>query len=719
MPRTSTPFALALLLVVVAPPAGGQDHLDSARDFIFPDPGEFHAIADVDGNGADDLVRFRGTPGTPTHFEGFQVMFNDGTGDLPGAGPFVAFNLISNRFRPLSEDGPYRTYDVTGDSRPDVFVVEEIDYQTDFALHLHPSIGTGTFGPPVSAPLTGAMRGAAFGQIDGDPAMELATLEVAGFSWIVTWYDVVGGVLVPSVPVTVPFPGPFGFKQPARPVAIDVDHDGDDDVVVGEASGAVLHVFPTVGGAPSAESVVPVPGTTFHRVDPYVVDLVGGGAEDLVLIVRANSSDAADVVPVLTGAGGLTFGAAHTLTPGTGETFGGRFAFGDWDGDGDPDLLSYPWQVGGGGTEAIVAFFENDGADVFSGPVARAETVRVGAAPIGTSDLDGDGDLDVVLPQGAFYGQGAFESSLEPVTTFYYSPSPIAALDHDGDGDVDLVLDDGSVRLNDATGRYPEVVFLPPAPAGVIEREVVSAGDFSGDGRPDLLVAHFVPGQPLPLPVFQEMRLYAGDALGTFVDAASAAATNMAPYSRVANVVFDLDADGDLDVLDATPGGYYPNAGNGTFLPLVNLFGSGHEPSAVADVDQDGDPDVAVVDNWSSLTLWTNQGGLSFTSAVVHAGFPSLESDSVTFADQDGDGDVDLAFSQAYGETTFLYVNDGAGGFTAGPVLDTGLTTGNDPPMTSLSFDDVDGDGTIDLLAGATGTHSDTPRDVLLYRGLG
>lgn len=711
---------LFVLFLAAAPGSNGQGWLDTARHHAHPSQGEVHYIADFDQNGVDDFVWFEGVPGTPTNWEGFRVLFNDGTGDFPGSGPLVSFPMNGHRFRPLREEGIRRAPDVTGDGRSDVIVVEEQDYQLDLFLHVHPSIGSGPFGPPLAIPLSGKVRGVALGQVDGDAALELAIVETVGFTWVVAWYDLVGGAFVKSAALTIPFPGPFGSPPPTRLVALDLDADGDDDLVLGESSGTNLLVFPTVAGAPTAHSTVTLPVAPSTRLVPFVCDLVGGGAQDLVVSAWKSSSNDITLIPILNGGGSLSIGTPTVIVPPVGQSVSSNgFTFVDWDEDGDLDGLNYPWQEPAGTTEAIVAFFENDGANRFLGPVAKAETVHVGSALVGTSDLDQDGHQDAVLPHGALFGRGRFESSLVAVTDYFYGASPIAVFDHEGDGDQDLFYEWGNVRLNDGTGAFPTMVDTPPAPPGTNKRKVASVGDFTGDGRVDFLVGIETPpvGFP-PFPSFQEMRLYADDGIGGFVDLGPATTAHMEPYQRFMNIAYDLDQDGDLDVLDGIPGGYFPNAGTGTFLPFVPLFGASNEPCAVGDLDADGDPDVVTLEQWTTIKVWTNQGGLAFVPMILHSDIGAIDPGSLALTDHDGDGDLDLAFTTKWDEGIHLYANDGAGNLTPGGDLYAGVSSGTDPAMRFVSFDDVDGDGVRDVLAGGTGYASDTPRAVFLFRGL-
>ena len=121
----------------------------------------------------------------------------------------------------------------------------------------------------------------------------------------------------------------------------------------------------------------------------------------------------------------------------------------------------------------------------------------------------------------------------------------------------------------------------------------------------------------------------------------------------------DYDADGQLDIYlvngssfgiapDSTQtNALYRNAGSGTFRETTHESGSGDSGwgmgCAVADYDNDGDPDLYVT-NYGPNVLYRNEGG---TFAPIMAGV-DLDgwSTSATFGDYDLDGDLDLYVAQ-------------------------------------------------------------------------
>ena len=125
-------------------------------------------------------------------------------------------------------------------------------------------------------------------------------------------------------------------------------------------------------------------------------------------------------------------------------------------------------------------------------------------------------------------------------------------------------------------------------------------------------------------------------------------------------------------------------------------------PSFV-DLDGDGDLDLVVGEINGTLRSFANDGAGRFIAQTgaanpfngIDVGFNSAPS----FADLDGDGDLDLVVGESSG-TLRSFANNGAGGFSA--------LTGAANPFDGLdvgsysapSFVDLDGDGDLDLVVG-------------------
>jgi len=83
-----------------------------------------------------------------------------------------------------------------------------------------------------------------------------------------------------------------------------------------------------------------------------------------------------------------------------------------------------------------------------------------------------------------------------------------------------------------------------------------------------------------------------------------------------------------------------------------------------ADLDGDGDRDLAVADFWSdTVSVLKNNGDGTYAAATHYAAGSSPS--SVLAADLDGDGDQDLAVANYIGGTVSLVKNNGDGTYAA------------------------------------------------------
>lgn len=179
----------------------------------------------------------------------------------------------------------------------------------------------------------------------------------------------------------------------------------------------------------------------------------------------------------------------------------------------------------------------------------------------------------------------------------------------------------------------------------------------------------------------------------------------------------DLDNDGDLDMMVGSYYGnlqYYQNTGTAIVpvfaAPIDSAFGFtfvGYNPAPTfADLDNDGDLDMMIGEYYGDFYYFQNTGSVSapaFAAPVLNAfGLSNVGAylANSTFADLDGDGDMDMLSGEYYGDFVY-YENAGsvsAPSFGAPVNNPFGLTTSGYVPFPC--FGDLDSDGDMDIMAG-------------------
>ena len=187
----------------------------------------------------------------------------------------------------------------------------------------------------------------------------------------------------------------------------------------------------------------------------------------------------------------------------------------------------------------------------------------------------------------------------------------------------------------------------------------VSFGDVNGDGHLDVMLAK---GRHWPL----VDQILINDGKGRF----EARPLGVADRTYT-GLLADLDGDHDLDVVisndDPDPKRVYLNDGRGNFTP-GSIFGKPAWPTrnvSVADLNGDQLPDIIVANrtgddsgfNYACL----NRGAGTFDADCIPVSRESTT--TITPADFDGDGRVDLAVPHREGGQSYVYLNDGKAAF--------------------------------------------------------
>jgi hypothetical protein len=377
----------------------------------------------------------------------------------------------------------------------------------------------------------------------------------------------------------------------------------------------------------------------------------------------------------------------------------------DVDGDGDEDLL-FANGSAYGGTGAAGSqpqhLFLNDGLGVFSAAHAQLNTSPFNAQLVIAEDVDDDGDEDLLYASGStgsrprlLINQGGLQGGL-PGSFLDESVTRIPALalrsfgicggDVDGDGDVDVVVTDGGTfggfasqaRLleNNGSGFFSDAT-AARMPVDLYNAQDVTLVDYDGDFDEDILLS----GKG---GAGKRSRLYLNDGSGLF--SVSSVLDGLGTGNTYEIDWADLDGDGDYDgAVQSISGineGWSRNDGGGVAPPQMTFpapNGQDDNEMACLDYDDDGDLDVFVGSLGGTEKLYRNDGGGVFSN---HNAAIQAQSDStldMAFADLDSDGDYDMITAQGESGnfTNKVYRN-------VGPAKDTKL-----PDVTVIGAPDL------------------------------
>ncbi len=327
------------------------------------------------------------------------------------------------------------------------------------------------------------------------------------------------------------------------------------------------------------------------------------------------------------------------------ETFQIKLA--DVDSDGDLDAIS----ANMGNNSKI---WINDGTCNFTD---SGQLLTPQGHGVGIKDLDGDGDLDLIIPCAIYISSGG---------QFNYRPTKIYF--NDGSG---TFIDSGQ-NLGDS----------------LLSKTFISLVDYDCDNDFDAVIQHFSP----PNRIYY--KVYNNNGSGIFTLSDFTLPDNSFPNWA------DLDSDGDMDIfLQKANEGYsiLLNDSNGNFTPYFNITDNSatfnENTVSLNDFDGDSDIDAFIIPGEITLTkpaiVLLNDGSGNFSNSGQELGL--FNWCWVESGDVDYDGDLDVVVT-SFGKPTQIWLNNGGGSF-----FDSGLRLGGNNSYHGFDIGDLDNDSDLDL----------------------
>lgn len=388
----------------------------------------------------------------------------------------------------------------------------------------------------------------------------------------------------------------------------DYDNDNDLDVVVtgrisdpGSLSPAVgfTKLYKNTGGVFAEDT----DNNLLQLVDGSVAwgDYDNDGDIDLLLTGFIGADIASPATTVYNNVNGALSALPNISIPGVHK---GGCNWIDWDNDGDLDIFIAGWTfLNGSDITAISRFYRNT-SGVFE--VFQYNIQPTFAGDVVWDDSDGDLDFDALVTGLADY-TGLWLNNVEsPFSSSgsFDALSGSAAVwgDFDSDGDQDLIV--SGVKFNTSTG----IITLYKNNAGTLTSDgasglvghyesSISSGDYDNDGDLDVVLTGFT--SPMSS---QNTNLFTNDGTGNFTLATSTGLTT--PVRSGEAKWGDYDGDGDLDLIVTGS-----NSAQNTFYTKIyrnDLSASNTAPtvpSALTSIQTD----TEVTFSWSAAT--DAQGG--------------------------------------------------------------------------------------------------------------
>jgi len=392
----------------------------------------------------------------------------------------------------------------------------------------------------------------------------------------------------------------------------------------------------------------------------------------------------------------------------------------DMDGDGKPDLLVTRPEAS---TISYLRNTSSSGSISFASPqelsIGTAQSKRIAWA-----DFDGDGNPDLITVSetsvNIFHNTGTSSSPSFTLWQTYYNPDMTGGSWQVESGEIEthqsIHILAALLAQTTAPSSFPDnsLVWVPNYITHMSGEDVVVA-DFNGDGIPDFAVAYA--GDPTNgingrVRVYLTHRILGVTTFTLAYDAEIRQPVFNNELDAYSLAVADLNGDGRPDIV--VGGNFNAFSSAGMVTVLMNVDGSSFVPTnnwyqnariervVVGDFDGDSKPDIAYesIDDHSIRVMRNECSGdtlIQFSGPTVISS--TLGENSLQIADYDGDGKPDLVWaSEAGGNYVKVARNTSTSGSISFASPITINIAGYDFPG-AIAAGDLDGDGKPDVVS--------------------
>jgi Leucine-rich repeat (LRR) protein len=595
-------------------------------------------LADINNDGLLDLIAIQTNAGASN----LHVFVNTGSVATPfPAAPtqVVALGGVGTLV------GKIIVFDANGDGFLDIAGTGNLSGSSVFTL----TNNAGSFGPPVIAPVPINPNTIAAADMDGDGDLDFAVTNGGSTTFTILKNALPQTVQNNTHPFTASIPVVPARNTNTAPLATTLTIPFAQPVSPPSVNALTVRVHGSMTGTRTATYSAATATATVTPTRPF-----RSGEQVFVTVTNAQSA-APNLIPTRpfvygfkarTSVGPAQFQLNRVLSSGSSSVPNGVFCA-DFDGDGRADVAASSEDPATG----LTVFRQTSPLEFTSQTLGSAYQRTCVAG----GDFDNDGDIDLVV--GSLGSNiitvyqnsgGTFATGVNVPIPAISSPVSIITADVNGDGWIDIITGNlgGQISIlrNQGNGTFP-VGLINSHSAGAPSPRSVTAADFDGDGDIDIALVNEV--APMQAGVF----LNDGD--GRFIAGLS--------YSVA-----------------------LPNTG--LWVEAADILGN------------DGLPELVVAGGTVGVFVVRNMGGTLSGITTIATGLVSTR--SVRVADFNGDGQLDVAASDAGGFQVAVMLGTGSG-FGTARLFDVGASA----PY-AVGSADFDGDGVIDVVTANYGSQN-------------